>query len=127
MVDGLGIHRANEADVVRDAGNVGKELGDFVAGFPVFLEFVFGAGDGEGLLSGGHAGFPLVQFDEFAEFLTVVFLEFGFVVEKVLGGGGTALEEVDHALRFGCGLGDWFGSKIVAEHGSEGGDADARG
>ena len=47
--------------------------------------------------------------------------------EKVLGGGGTALEEVDHALRFGCGLGDWFGSKIVAEHGSEGGDADARG
>ncbi len=127
VVDGLGVHRADEADVVGEAGDVGEELGDFVPGFTMFLEFVFGSGDGEGLLAGGHAGFALVQFDEFAEFLAVVFLEPGFVVEKVLGGGGAALKEVDHALGLGCGLGERFGSKIIAEHGSEGGDADTAG
>lgn len=93
----------------------------------MFFKFVFGAGDGEGFLAGGHAGFALVQFNEFTEFLAVVFLEFGFVVEEVLGGGGATLEEVNHALGLGRGLGIWagFGSKVIAEHGSEGGNADA--
>ena len=127
VVDGLGVHRPDEADVIGEAGDVGEEFGNFGAGFAVFLEFVFGAGDGKGFLSGGHAGLTLVEVHEVAEFLAVVFLELGFVVEEVLGGGCPGLEEVDHAFRPGLGRSSWFLAKTVAQHGGEGGDADAAG
>ena len=127
VVDGLGVHRPDEADVVSDTGDMGKEFGDFSAGLAVFFEFVFGAGDGEGFLARGHAGFSLVEVHEVSEFPAVVFLEFWFVVEEVLGGGRPGLEEVDHAFRLGLGRSSWFFTKTVAQHGGEGGDTDAGG
>lgn len=127
VVNGLGIHRADEADVIGNPGDVGEEFGDFGAGLAVFFEFVFGAGDGKGLLPGGHAGFPLVEIDEFAEFFAVVFLELGFVVEEILGGRGAALEEVDHALGLGGGFWGGFSAEVLAEHGGESSDTDAGG
>jgi hypothetical protein len=69
----------------------------------------------------------LVHLDEFAEFFAVVFLEFRFVVEKILGRRGAALEELDHAFGFGRGLGGGFCDEVLAEHGGDGGDADAGG
>lgn len=127
MIDGLGVHRLDETDVVSDAGDMGKEFGDFGAGLAVFFEFVFGAGNGEGFLARGHAGFSLVEVDKVSEFPAVVFLEFWFVVEEVLGGGGAGLEEVDHALGLWFGLESGFGSQAVAQHGGERGDTDAGG
>lgn len=132
VVDGLGIHRADEANLVADSGDVGEEFGDFGAGLAVLFEGVFGACDGKGFLAGGHAGLALVGLDELAEFLTEVFLELGLVVEEVLLGRRAALEEVDHALGPGGGLESLactgsLGAKVAIEHGGEGGDTDAGG
>lgn len=110
MIDGLGVHRFDETDVVSDAGDMGEEFGDFGAGLAVFFEFVFGSGNGEGFLARGHPGFSLVEVDEVSEFLAVVFLKFWFVVEEVLGGGSAGLEEIDHALGLWLGLGRGAGS-----------------
>ena len=93
----------------------------------MFFEFVFGAGNGEGFLPGGHAGFALVHLDEFAEFLAMMFLKFGFVIEEILGGWGAALEKVNHALGFGRGLGGGFCAEVLAEHGGECRDTDTGG
>lgn len=132
VVDGLGVHRADEANLVADAGDVGEEFGDLGAGLAVLFKLVFGAGDREGFLAGGHAGFTLVGIDKVAEFLAEVFLELGFVVEEVLLGWRTALEEVDHALGLGRGFkgiacAGSLRAKVAIEHGGEGGDADAGG
>lgn len=104
-----------------------EEFGDFGAGLSVFFEFVFGASNGKGLLARGHTSFSLVEVDEVSEFPAVVFLEFWFVVEKVLWGGSAGLEEVDHALGLWFGSDNGFGSQAVAQHGGKRGDTDAGG
>ena len=69
MVDGLGVHAADEGDVIDDFGGVGEKLGELGAAFAVRLEFERRADDQELGLAGGHAGDALIAADGFGEFL----------------------------------------------------------
>jgi len=47
VVDGLGVHGSNDAEVVDDFGSVGQELADPGTGFPVLRERILGTGERE--------------------------------------------------------------------------------
>ena len=108
VIDGLGVHRANHADVIGHAGKVREEVGvERLSALAHLLEVEGGAGDGEGCLSGGHAGFALSVEDGGGDFLTVEFVELRFGIEEVHLRWASALEKIDDALGFGgegCGI-----------------------
>jgi hypothetical protein len=55
-----------------------------------------------------------------------VFLEFGLVIEEILLGRRSTLEQVDHALGLRDGIGAVRRDELAIKHGGEGGDADPR-
>ena len=101
VVDGLGLHGADEADFVGDFLGVREEVGEPDAGFTTFFSFGDGSDDREGLLERGHAGDALTIADMIGEFLAVVFKKEGFGVEEVDLGRSAGLEEVDDSFGFG--------------------------
>lgn len=64
VVDGLGVHRTNDADIVGDLGKVREEVGvEPLSALSGLLEVEGGLGDRERGLSGGHAGETLAVED----------------------------------------------------------------
>ena len=92
MIEGLGVHGADDGDVVCVGANVREDVGHFGAGLTVFLEFEFWP---EEIVLGVDKG-GLVVLEEFGgRFGAIEPGEFGFVVEEIEVAGGSAHEEVD--------------------------------
>ncbi len=106
MVDGFGVHAADEAHVIDHLGGVGEKLGDPHAGFAVLGELVLGWGDGEAGLAGGHGGEALAFANRFGEVLVVIGLHLGLVVVEVHLGGAADHVEVDDVFGFGGEVGE---------------------
>lgn len=96
VINGLGMHGAHEANVIRNPCGMWKKLTDFQPRFPVFFECILGPCQGISLLPGSHPGDPLGHLEMIPHILPEMLLKYGFVVEEVLLGRGAALKQVDH-------------------------------
>ncbi|XAM01401.1 hypothetical protein OT109_08400 [Phycisphaeraceae bacterium D3-23] len=106
VVDRLGVHRLDDAQLLGARPGVGQQLTDveaLVRVVVVAVELEDRRRDGERGLARGHAGdaLALVDLGEGAQVLAAVFLQAGFVVEEVELRGRTHLVEEDDALGLG--------------------------
>src|SRR5690554_4577001 len=56
MVNGLGMHGFDDADIINYFGSVRKKFTDPGSGLPILLEIIYGAYQRKRALTGGHAG-----------------------------------------------------------------------
>ena len=99
VIDGIGVDIAHDANVVGDFLRPRKQVGiHLLTGFAKLAKLEDRACHGLGRLVGGHAGGSAVGLGR--EFLAVVFLEIGLVIEGLKLRGAAGLEEVDHPLGF---------------------------
>ena len=91
VVDGLGVHRFDDAEVFGHFFSVGKEFGNPCAIGMVgdFFKLVFRGRDGETFLTGGHGGESLAFADGFREIGIVEVVHLRLVVEEIHLRGGT--------------------------------------
>ena len=101
VVDGLRVHRLDDANVVRHLGRVGQDIRNPGAAFPVLLEANRRRGDGETGLARGHARNALAIADGWREVLVKALLELGLRVEHLELRRRANHREVDAALRLG--------------------------
>ena len=98
VIDGLGMHGPDEAEVVGDLGGPGQELADPGSRLAVLGELVDGRSHGKAALLGGHAGEALTLADGLGQFLAAAGGQGRLVVEQVHLGGASRLEQPDHPL-----------------------------
>ncbi len=101
MVDRLGVHRADDAEVVGDFAGVRQEVAVFDAGLAVFLEVGERAGERERGLIAAHARQALPLTNRIGKRLKVAFTQQGLGVEGFELRRAARLEEVDDALGLG--------------------------
>ena len=103
MIDLLGLHRADDADLVGDAGDVREQVGDLLARLAVLLEFDERPARLEhGVLKLGEL-LPLGE--RLGERLAVELLQLGLVVEALELRRAARHAEVDHPLGLDAGSG----------------------
>ena len=105
MINRLGIHRFDEANIVGHLGGVGQRGTEGGSAFAVVIEGEGGPGERQTRLIGGHAGEALALPDRVGEFLAVFGVESWFVVEQVHLRRSAGLVEENDALRFWCEVG----------------------
>ena len=98
MVDGLGVDRGHEADIVGHGCKVWQQLGHPCPALSMALEFKSRWSDRQGLLLVGEPSEALAHPDTGREILTGEFLEMRLVVEQVHLGRTSGLEKVNDAL-----------------------------
>ena len=83
MVDGVGVHGADDGDVVDDLGGPRKEFAHPGAALAVLGKREDRGGHGKIGLAAGHGGDALAQPDRVGQFLLETRLKRGLVVERV--------------------------------------------
>ena len=83
MIDGLCIHRFDEAKLVGNAGDVGHQFAHPCAAFPMLLELEDGRGDREALLSRSHAGEALTFTNRIGQIRVELLVHCRLVVEEI--------------------------------------------
>jgi len=83
VVDRLGVHRADDANLVCDAARVREEIADDGAAFAAGFEVPLARLHRETGLRGDHAGDALAAADGVGEVFVEALAEDGFVVEQV--------------------------------------------
>ena len=91
MVRDIGVHRANDSDLIDRFGDMREELADLDPALPMATEFE--------RRTEGRAGFSLGAQVFYRQLLAVQFIELGLRVEGVDVGGTSVHEEVDDPLR----------------------------
>ena len=69
VIDGVGMHAADDGDIVHHARRVGQQLGNPRAGFAVLRELENRRRDGKARLAAGHGGEALAVADGFGQVL----------------------------------------------------------
>ena len=113
VVDRIGLHGLNEAEVVNVFGDIGQEFAELDTALAVPVELEFRAEEsGLGIDEGGAIAFEQFGGRQFA----VTLDQFLFVIEKIEVTGGAGLEDVDDAFRFRGEVrqarGEWIGGSI---------------
>ena len=128
VIDRLGVHRADQGDVVRDAGDIRQQLAEFHLRVAVSGELVTRSRERESLLILRHPSDSLSHREMIAHVFPEVFLQLRLVIEEVLLRRRTALEHVDDPLRFRrvviflhqpVGLGNLVRKRIALEQGRQ--------
>ena len=101
VIDRLGEHRADDAELVDDLRGLGKEIADPGAVLPVLTEPELRSRERQGRLIAGHAGQPLSLPHRIRQLLAVALPEHGLVVERLHLRRAAGHEEIDDALRLG--------------------------
>ena len=101
VVDRLGVHRADEAELVDDLGRLRQELADPGADCPCRRELEDRAGQRQGRLVRRHARQPLPHPDRVGQVLAVHPVQQRLVIEQVELRRPAAHEQVDDPLRPG--------------------------
>ena len=109
VVDGLGVHRFDDGDVIDDAGGVREEFADPSAVLTVSFELEHRRDAGERFLLAGHPGEALPLADALGQLRAVEFPHRRVVVEGVDVRGPAGEEQVDHPLGFWAKLGKFSG------------------
>ena len=92
MVVVLGVHRANQADVVDDCSQVWKRLAQLNAALSVLAELERAGHQHVGIVG-------LMDFDPVGVRLARPFRQLGLGIEQVHLAGAANLHELDHGLR----------------------------
>ena len=98
VIDRVGVHRADEAQFVRDAREVRHQFGQPRSALAVLRELENARRDGERLLARGHRGEALTLANGFGQLLFASRGEVRFGVEQIHLRRRAGLEKVDHAL-----------------------------
>ena len=98
VVDGLGEHRAHDAQVVRDARRVRQQLAKLRAAVPVLGELEWRADERDGRLVARHAREPLPTAHGIRKLLAVALVQQRLVVVEVELRRRAGHEQVDDAL-----------------------------
>ena len=101
VVDGLGVHRAHDADLVSDAADVGQQFADLGAGLAVTGEFESARLAGEAGLRGHHARDALAAADGVGQVFVELPFELGLGIQQVEVRRSAGLKEADDALGLG--------------------------
>ena len=99
VVDRLGVHRLDDAELVHDLGGVRQQFADPGARLAVPGELELRSGDRKRPLKRGHAGQALPHADRRRQFLAVHRAQLRLVVEQLELRRPATLKEVDDALR----------------------------
>ena len=121
MVDGFGVHRLHEAQVIGNPGRVREQIAEPRAAPAVLPKRPVGTRDRKGRLPGSHSGQTLRAFDEtflapglrlrivgLEQFLAMIDVEHGFVVEQILLRRRAVHEQKNDPLGFRCEMGSTF-------------------
>ena len=122
VVDGVGIHAADEAHFVDHLGRVGQQLADPHAALAVLGELVFRRRDGKPRLPAGHGRQPLALADRVGQVLVVHGVHLRLVVVEIHLRRAADHVQIDDVL----GLAGEVGTGQVGQLGC-GGDAAAAG
>ena len=106
VVDRFGVHRADQAQIVRHGGDSWHQVAQPGAAFPVLGEVENAWRDGERFLSRGHGGQPLALTDRLREILSPPLRHLWLRIEEVHLGRGSRLEQVDDTFGFGGEVGE---------------------
>ena len=98
MIDGLGDHRSDDAQVVDDPGRVRQEIGDPRAAGAVLLEPELRTGERQRRLVAGHARQALALPHRVRQLFAVALVEHRLVVERLHLRRAAGHEQVDDAL-----------------------------
>ena len=101
VIDRLGVHRLDEAELVGDLRRVRQQLADPGAGLAVLRELEHRRRDRETGLRRGHAGEPLAHADRVGQLGAAQLRQLRLVVEQIHLRRRAGLEQIDHALRLG--------------------------
>ena len=122
MVDGLGMHRFNDGDVIGNAANVRQGFVDPRAVLAHPFELKHRCHAGERFLSTGHGGEALTVADGIRQFFPVKFSHGRLVIEHVDVAGAAGVEQHDDTLGLGgkvrhagqsaAGIGLWCGNGV---------------
>jgi len=105
VVNGLGVHRSDDTDVIHNLGVMGKELADVGAGLAHLVKFLEnGSGYGKRALAGSHSRNALALANGIRQFGPVILAEFRFVIKEFNLRRGTRLVKKDTALALGAKL-----------------------
>ena len=102
VVDGLGVHAADEANVVDVLGQIRQQFADPHAGLSVLGELEHRGGDGKPLLAGGHRREPLAHANRVGQILVEPLLHLGLIVEQVHLRRPADHVQIDDVLGLGC-------------------------
>jgi hypothetical protein len=100
VIDGFGVHAADEAQLIGHFGFPGQELAHPHAAIAVLSEFVFRWCDGKAGLSAGHSREALAHADAVGQILVEPFLHHGLVVEEIHLRWAAHHVQIDHVLGF---------------------------
>ena len=127
MIDRLGVHRLDEAEIVRHGREVRHQFADPRAASAVLPEAIFRRRDREAILLRRHAGEPLAAANGVGKIDAAHVVELRLVVEEVHLRRSARLEEIDDALGLGGEVrqaGQAVGAGVVVEQGRERGGAE---
>ena len=83
MIDRLGMHRADDAEVIGDAADMAHEVAILDTALAILLEVDERAGERKGGLVAAHAGQSLALPDRVRQRLGMFFAQEGFRVERL--------------------------------------------
>ena len=99
MVDGVGVDRLHQRDLVDHIRGVGEEFAvDPAAAAAPLLKFEFGRGHRKPGLAAGHAGEPLIAPHTRRDILVEIVVELWFVIPQIDLRGAAIEVDVDHPL-----------------------------
>ena len=101
MVDRLGMHRLDEAQLVRLLGKMRENLAHPMSGLSLPGELENAGSNRKVLLPGSHGGQTLALAYAVGQILSMMLLHARLGIEQVHLGRSTRLEEIDHALGLG--------------------------
>ena len=101
MVDRVGVHGAEHADLIGDAADVREEFADFGPALAMTGELESARLAGEARLRGHHAGDALAAANRIGEIFVELTIEFGLRIQQVEVRGAAGLEEADDAFGLG--------------------------
>ena len=101
VVDGIGVHRAHDANVVGNLCRVRQQVADPGTRFAMLLEAERGFDQRKAALAGCHRGQPLALADRLRQVLSAQLGQTRLGVERLDLGGAARLEKPDHALGLG--------------------------
>ena len=105
VVDRLGEHRADDAQVVGDLCGVRQQFADPRAALAMLLELIGRANHRQARLVATHAGEPLALPHAVGQFLAVVLVQQRLVIEQINLRRRAGLKEEDHPFGFGPKMG----------------------
>ena len=102
MIDGLGVHALDHAQVIDELGHMLLRLTHPRAGLAMPRKVQGARRAGKRFLPGRHRGFPFGRVNGLGHFLAMPRGKVRLIIEQIHLGRAARLKEIDHTLHLGC-------------------------